>query len=110
MDGHMSLDAWSQKKTYIVINILKIIAILLVVALVWFSQRAWHGYEQYRNQDAVQHSIIKMNGTIIHLDEVLTMSAKMATATGDLRWEDRYRSFEPILNAAIKKGNRSRVF
>jgi diguanylate cyclase (GGDEF)-like protein/PAS domain S-box-containing protein len=40
---------------------------------------------------------------IIYLDEVLTMSARMAAATGDLRWEQRYRSFEPQLETAIEQ-------
>ena len=42
-----------------------------------------------------------LSGTIIHLDEVLTMSARMAAATGDPRWENRYRHFEPQLDSAI---------
>jgi PAS domain S-box-containing protein len=42
-------------------------------------------------------------GKIIHLDEVLTMSAKMAAATGDSGYEARYKSFEPQLDAAIKR-------
>ena len=46
---------------------------------------------------------IKLQGTIIHLDEVLTMSARMAAATGEPRWESRYRSSEPTLDAAIKE-------
>jgi PAS domain S-box-containing protein len=31
------------------------------------------------------------------------MSARMAAATGDLRWEERYHHFEPQLDAAIKE-------
>jgi C4-dicarboxylate-specific signal transduction histidine kinase len=42
-------------------------------------------------------------GEIMHLDEVLTMSARMAAATGDMQWESRYRSFEPQLDAVIKQ-------
>jgi len=41
-------------------------------------------------------------GAIMHLDEVLTMSARIAAATGDNRWEIRYRTAEPQLHAAIK--------
>lgn len=44
-----------------------------------------------------------LRGRIVHLDEVLTMSAKMAAATGDLAWEQRYRRFEGPLDAAIKE-------
>lgn len=41
--------------------------------------------------------------TITHLDEVLTMSAGMAAATGNPRWEERYNRFEPKLDKAIKQ-------
>lgn len=40
--------------------------------------------------------------TIAKLDETLTMSARMAAATGDGRWEERYLHFVPILDQAIK--------
>ena len=43
-----------------------------------------------------------LGGVIIHLDEVLTMSARMAAVTGDLKWETRYRKHESILNDSIK--------
>ncbi len=45
----------------------------------------------------------ELRGTILQFDEVLTMSARMAAATGDLSWEERYRQFEPALDAAIKE-------
>jgi PAS domain S-box-containing protein len=47
--------------------------------------------------------IEELRGVIVHLDEVLTMSARMAAATGDLQWEERYRRFDPQLDAAIKE-------
>ena len=45
----------------------------------------------------------ELRGTILQFDEVLTMSTRMAAATGDARWEKRYRRFEPALGAAIKE-------
>ncbi|MBC7984447.1 MAG: hypothetical protein H7Y02_11390, partial [Candidatus Obscuribacterales bacterium] len=45
--------------------------------------------------------ITELRGMIVHLDEVLTMSARMAAATGDPRWEERYRLFDPQLIKAI---------
>jgi C4-dicarboxylate-specific signal transduction histidine kinase len=45
--------------------------------------------------------IQRLKGEIVHLDEVLTMSAKMAAATGDLAWRSRYDEFDPKLIAAI---------
>jgi len=47
--------------------------------------------------------LAELRGIIIHLNEVLTMSARMTAATGDLRWERRYRRSEPELDAAIKE-------
>ena len=52
---------------------------------------------------ARQLRLKELIGGIIHLDEVLTMSARMAAATGDTAWETRYRSFEPKLDAMIKE-------
>ena len=52
--------------------------------------------------------IQEVRGTILHLDEVLTMSARMAASTGDPRWEKRYRQFEGPLDATIKEARRGR--
>lgn len=46
--------------------------------------------------------LARLRATIVHLDEILTMSARMAAATGDLKWERRYLQFEPKLTAAIE--------
>ena len=40
-------------------------------------------------------------GDILRLDEVLTMSARMAAATGDLKWEARYHQHEPLIDAEV---------
>jgi signal transduction histidine kinase len=45
--------------------------------------------------------IAELRGTIVYLDEVLTMSARMGAATGDQQWEGRYRVFDPELTKAI---------
>lgn len=45
--------------------------------------------------------LMELRGIIMHLDEVLTMSARMAAVTGDDRWEERYSRFEPQLDSAI---------
>lgn len=43
----------------------------------------------------------QINGRISYYDEVLTMSARMAAATGDLSWQERYKAYEPLLLEAI---------
>jgi len=68
-----------------------------------------HHYSEYRESEASERVNLKaheLRGTIAHLDEVLTMSARMAAVTGDRMWEDRYRRFEPALDAAIKDAAR----
>ncbi len=63
----------------------------------------WNSYQivqRIRDHDV---RIENLRGIITHLDEVLTMSARMAAATGDLKWEKRYHNFEPKLDAAIKE-------
>ena len=75
--------------------------ILNGIVLAWLS---WSAFRSYRDTTILRqrHSRIEeLRGTIVHLDEVLTMSARMAAATGDLSWEQRYRRFEPQLTAAI---------
>jgi methyl-accepting chemotaxis protein len=42
-----------------------------------------------------------MVGDIRYYDEALTMSARMAAATGDLAWQKRYDTFVPKLDATI---------
>jgi signal transduction histidine kinase/NO-binding membrane sensor protein with MHYT domain/DNA-binding response OmpR family regulator/PAS domain-containing protein len=44
-----------------------------------------------------------LQGTVMRLDEVLTMSARMAAATGETRWIERYRKYEPELDTAIQE-------
>ena len=66
----------------------------------------WSSYEAFRDARIKRRRDVRMeelSGIILHLDEVLTMSARMAAATSDLQWEQRYRRFEPKLDAAIKE-------
>jgi PAS domain S-box-containing protein len=58
----------------------------------------YHALESFRNRES---RIRALHGMILRLDEVLTMSARMAAATGDSRWEQRYRRYDPQLDAAI---------
>ncbi len=107
---------WFQKK-YCVIFMAKKnlqteghnISILLIVvlissstALLWTSWQTFNAFNDSKNAIKQQIYAEKLRGRIIHLDEVLTMSARMAAATGDLRWEQRYHQFEPTLDKAIK--------
>lgn len=46
---------------------------------------------------------LELAGVILRLDEVLTMSARLAAATGDPAWEKRYHESEPKLDEAIRE-------
>jgi signal transduction histidine kinase/DNA-binding response OmpR family regulator len=73
------------------------------IALAWVS---WSGVTSVQRLGAVagRHQRIEaLRGSIIHLDEVLTMSARMGAVTGDPQWEARYRRFEPQLIAALEE-------
>ena len=62
--------------------------------------------DRYRGMLEIETTAIhltRLEGEILRLDETLTMSARMATATGDLQWERRYRQYEQPLDDAIKQ-------
>jgi methyl-accepting chemotaxis protein PixJ len=75
-------------------------SLLLTGASTW---NIWNIYKGFRSTVAKQFQLEKSSAEIVHLDEVLTMSARLAASTGDLRWEARYRQFEPKLTTAIEK-------
>jgi two-component system sensor histidine kinase/response regulator len=97
-DGHSSRDLTRFP--------LLLCGITLVLGLATFGWVAWNAYAGYRDAEAFRRRDVRsqeLRGIILHLDEVLTMSARMAAATGDLRWEVRYRRYEPDLDRAIKE-------
>jgi PAS domain S-box-containing protein len=77
--------------------------VLTGILLGWL---AWSTYSSFRMIELAQERSVRieyLRGRILYLDEVLTMSARMAAATGDAVWEARYRRLEPLLEAAIKE-------
>ncbi|KKK67344.1 hypothetical protein LCGC14_2955010, partial [marine sediment metagenome] len=73
---------------------------VILSAMVW---HIWSSFDQLGQLENQKDEMADLHGTIIYFDEVLTMSARMAAATGDSKWEDRYRSFEPQLDDAINR-------
>ena len=63
-----------------------------------------HYVETETNKKSVR--IKEICGEIVYLDDVLTMSAQMAAATGNSEWEKRYREFEPQLVRAIEEAEK----
>lgn len=80
--------------------------ILTLLGLMWI---VWSIYS-VGIRDETSHNkwvleVSRLQGEIIHLDEVLTMSARMAAQTGDPVWEKRYRKYEPELGKAINEAS-----
>jgi PAS domain S-box-containing protein len=85
------------------IVLLTLVLIGTGIACVWLG---WNVYSAYRTaaQFVEQHTRTEvLRGTILHFDEVLTMSALMAVTTGEPQWEARYRSYELQLDHAIQE-------
>ena len=82
----------------------RLVAVTLTLTLASFCWVVWTASVQRQDMDVAVHNsqIGQLNGVVMRLDEVLTMSARMAAATGESRWEQRYRQHEPELDAAIK--------
>jgi methyl-accepting chemotaxis protein PixJ len=62
----------------------------------------WQVYQGFRHTVERQFEMEKRSSEIKYLDEVLTMSARMAATTGNAKWEKRYNNFVPKLDDAIK--------
>ena len=79
------------------------VSILLSLGLTGTSAwNIWRIYQGLQTTVAKQFKLQELSGSIIHLDEVLTMSARMAASTGNPKWEARYNQYVPQLDADIK--------
>jgi signal transduction histidine kinase/ActR/RegA family two-component response regulator len=88
---------------------MKALTLGIVATLVFLTLISLGTSNAYRALEEVSTHELRLQGLIgriVHLDEVLTMSARMAAATGELHWEERYRRFEPELAAAIQEAGR----
>jgi hypothetical protein len=77
-----------------------ILTVVTLCGLIWYT---WRSYDEFKMGQQRNFKTVELTGSIIHLDEVLTMSARMAVSTGNLKWEERYREFEPLLDSRINE-------
>ena len=85
---------------------LVVLLALAGAAVLWIGWQFHVLHDEMRLFRTRDHRLTELSGEIIHVDEVLTMSARMAGATLDPAWEARYRRFEPQLDAAIQESLR----
>jgi len=75
--------------------ILGVTLLPIVGSIVWSM---YHSLSKIGNHELQLQRLI---GTVAHLDEILTMCARLAAATGDPKWEKHYRTVESELDNAI---------
>ncbi|MHC4439667.1 MAG: PAS domain S-box protein, partial [Planctomycetota bacterium] len=73
---------------------------IILGGLAWYT---WRSNRHLKRLETTHFRLLQLSGQIIHIDEVLTMSAHMAAETGEPQWEERYRIFEPQLDSAIEE-------
>ena len=65
--------------------------------------QSWQIHSQAEEMASKHIALTEHVGTIMQYDEVLTMSARMAAATGNLSYEKRYDEFDPQLTREINE-------
>jgi diguanylate cyclase (GGDEF)-like protein/PAS domain S-box-containing protein len=63
----------------------------------------WRLHDRFDALHARETQLDEYLSQVRLFDEVLTMSVRMAAATGDLRFEERYQKYDAELDALIKK-------
>lgn len=84
---------------------LRIFAATFLVSMmitVFSGWQFWQIHNQAAEMARKHISLTENVGRIMLFDEVLTMSARMAAASGDLSYEKRYDQFDPQLMRAIE--------
>lgn len=84
----------------------QLVRVTVLLTLLLFTPQVWLNYQAFYNFNNInkqEFKLQKLSDEITYLDEVLTMSARMNAATGNIIWERRYRQFEPKLDTAIKE-------
>jgi signal transduction histidine kinase/ActR/RegA family two-component response regulator len=86
-------------------SFLSVVAITLVT-VGFLARSVGTSYRVVQGFEETQLAIESVCGRITWLDEVLTMSARMAAATGDPRWQERYDECVARLDQAIAEAHR----
>ncbi len=77
--------------------------LLAVVILAIPVRQGWKSYLLVRTAENQLRQIIYLEGSFLHLDEMLTMSLKMAAATGDSGWVSRFEELGPRVKPTVEE-------
>ncbi len=75
--------------------------VISVLTAVFSGWQSWQMHHSFQEMSSKHIALTEDVGRIMLFDEVLTMSARMAAATGDLNYEKRYDQFDPQLTTEI---------
>lgn len=87
--------SWQNRSISIFAIVSSVITLILLLNI-------WVSYTNFKQLIQRDLRLTRLSGDILHLDEVLTMSARMAAVTGEEYWIKRYETSEPNLDAALK--------
>jgi methyl-accepting chemotaxis protein PixJ len=85
----------------------RLVATVIVSACVNFGLTGVSTWQVWKTAQGVEATVNKasqfqsLSAEAVYLDEVLTMSARMAASTGQPNWEKRYNDYVPKLDKAI---------
>jgi signal transduction histidine kinase len=85
---------------------LRLFAAAFGISLLSTIFSGWQMWQMHHHVEALSDkraALIEDVGRIMQIDEVLTMSARMAAATGDFSYEKRYDEFDPKLTMEINE-------
>lgn len=91
-------------KQFVRKNLVATLSISVVTSLIVAAGSGvsiWNSSRSLEQISKRERQLQKNTGDITYLDEVLTMSARMAASTGDLAWLQRYEKHVPLLDQAI---------
>ena len=76
---------------------------IIGISLSYLSWRVSTGIDRLHKERSLIYEIINLKGQVVHLDEVLTMSANGAAFSGDEWWEKRYYTHEAKLDSVLAR-------
>lgn len=88
---------------------LKLLAIPLALTVSLCGGMGWYVWDFYHAFKKIQTQDLRLqdlSNQITYEDEVLTSSARLAAATRDKRWEERYLNSVPKLDAALAQAQK----
>ncbi|MFS8068759.1 MAG: hypothetical protein ACMG6S_20555, partial [Byssovorax sp.] len=89
------------------LRLLSGILLVTVAACTWLSFSVYDAYLRVEDSHRQLARHEHLRGEILRLDEALTMTATMAAASGEPRWDERYQRLASEFDAVLAETKRS---